>query len=126
MYDIVFISYNETQAEENWSNLKDRFPYAKRVHGVKGIHQAHIEAAKIAATDMLWIVDADAIVLDSFDFSYIPDITNQDTVHVYTSINPINGLEYGNGGVKLFPRLATVNMDTTTNDMSTSIVTSLK
>ena len=70
---------------------------------------------------MLWIVDADAIVLDSFDFSYIPDITNQDTVHVYTSINPINGLEYGNGGVKLFPRLATVNMDTTTNDMSTSI-----
>ena len=121
MYDIVFISYNETQAEENWSNLKDRFPYAKRVHGVKGIHQAHIEAAKIAATDMLWIVDADAIVLDSFDFSYIPDITNQDTVYVYTSINPINGLEYGNGGVKLFPRLATVNMDTTTNDMSTSI-----
>ena len=121
MYDIVFISYNETQAEENWSNLKDRFPYAKRVHGVKGIHQAHIEAAKIAVTDMLWIVDADAIVLDSFDFSYIPDITNQDTVHVYTSINPINGLEYGNGGVKLFPRLATVNMDTTTNDMCTSI-----
>ena len=121
MYDIVFISYNETQAEENWSNLKDRFPYAKRIHGVKGIHQAHIEAAKVAVTDMLWIVDADAIVLDSFDFSYIPDITNQDTVYVYTSINPINGLEYGNGGVKLFPRLATVNMDTTTNDMSTSI-----
>ena len=121
MYDIVFISYNETQAEENWSNLKDRFPYAKRVHGVKGIHQAHIEAAKIAVTDMLWIVDADAIVLDSFDFSYIPDITNQDTVHVYTSINPINGLEYGNGGVKLFPRLATVNMDTSKTDMSTSI-----
>jgi hypothetical protein len=126
MYDIVFISYNETQAEENWSNLKDRFPYAKRVHGVKGIHQAHIEAAKIAATDMLWIVDADAIVLDSFDFSYIPDITNQDTVHVYTSINPINGLEYGNGGVKLFPRLATVNMDTSSSDMTTSISKGLK
>ena len=121
MYDIIFISYNEAQADDSWKTLKDRFPYAKRIHGVKGIHQAHIEAAKIAATDMLWIVDADAIVLDSFDFSYIPDITNQDTVYVYTSINPINGLEYGNGGVKLFPRLATVNMDTTTNDMSTSI-----
>ena len=126
MYDIVFISYNETQAEENWSNLKDRFPYAKCVHGVKGIHQAHRQAAKIAATDMLWIVDADAIVLDSFDFSYIPDITNQDTVHVYTSINPINGLEYGNGGVKLFPRLATVNMDTSSSDMTTSISKGLK
>ena len=121
MYDIIFISYNEAQADDSWKTLKDRFPYAKRIHGVKGIHQAHIEAAKVAVTDMLWIVDADAIVLDSFDFSYIPDITNQDTVYVYTSINPINGLEYGNGGVKLFPRLATVNMDTTTNDMSTSI-----
>jgi hypothetical protein len=75
---------------------------------------------------MLWIVDADAIVLDSFDFSYIPDITNQDTVHVYTSINPINGLEYGNGGVKLFPRLATVNMDTSSSDMTTSISKGLK
>ena len=103
MYDIIFISYNEAQADDSWKTLKDRFPYAKRIHGVKGIHQAHIEAAKNAVTDMLWIVDADAIVLDSFDFSYIPDITNQDTVHVYTSINPINGLEYGNGGVKLFP-----------------------
>ena len=121
MYDIIFISYNEAQADDSWKTLKDRFPYAKRIHGVKGIHQAHIEAAKVAVTDMLWIVDADAIVLDSFDFSYIPDITNQDTVHVYTSINPINGLKYGNGGVKLFPRLATINMDTTTNDMSTSI-----
>ena len=121
MYDIIFISYNEAQADDSWKTLKDRFPYAKRIHGVKGIHQAHIEAAKVAVTDMLWIVDADAIVLDSFDFSYIPDITNQDTVYVYTSINPINGLEYGNGGVKLFPRLATVNMDTTTDDMSTSI-----
>jgi hypothetical protein len=126
MYDIVFISYNETQAEENWSNLKDRFPYALRVHGVKGIHQAHIAAANLAITPMVYIVDADAIVLDDFDFSYVPSVDDQTTVHVYTSINPINGLEYGNGGVKLFPRLATVNMDTTTNDMSTSISNKFK
>ena len=46
MYDIVFISYKEAYAEDNWNLLKSRFPTAKRVDGVKGIHQAHIKAAK--------------------------------------------------------------------------------
>ena len=121
MYDIVFISYQEPSADINYATLKARFPYAKRVHGVKGIHQAHIEAAKKAVTDMVWIIDADAILFDSFNFSYIPSVDDQNTVHVWRAKNPVNELVYGNGGIKLFPRLATVNMDTTTNDMSTSI-----
>ena len=50
MYDIVFISYQEINAEENWHRLKSRFPMTKRVHGVKGIHNAHIEAATKAFT----------------------------------------------------------------------------
>ena len=121
MYDIVFISYNESQADDNWKILKDKFPHAKRVHGIKGIHQAHIEAAKNAFTSMVWIVDADAHVVDTFDFSYVPNRIDRDAVHVWRAKNPVNDLVYGNGGVKLFPRLATINMDTTTTDMSTSI-----
>ena len=58
MYDIVFISYNEVEADINWRTLKDKFPYAMRVHGVKGIHQAHITAANLAKTPMVYIVDA--------------------------------------------------------------------
>ena len=46
MYDICFISYNEPDAEERYEKLSKRFPRIKRVHGVKGIHQAHITAAK--------------------------------------------------------------------------------
>ena len=60
MYDIVFISYNEPNADENWQALKARFPRAKRVDGVKGIHQSHTSAAIKCFTKMLWIVDADA------------------------------------------------------------------
>ena len=52
MYDMVFISYQEPNADENWDKLKSRFPLARRVHGVKGIHQAHIEAAKKSHTHM--------------------------------------------------------------------------
>lgn len=41
MYDIVFISYGEPNAEANWERLKKRFPLAKRVKDVKGIHHTH-------------------------------------------------------------------------------------
>ncbi len=119
MYDIVFISYKEPNAEENWKNLISRFPWAKRVHRVPGIHNAHIRAAQKCFTEMLWIVDGDAHVLESFDFTY----TTKDTkfVHVWRSRNPVNDLEYGYGGIKLFPRKATINMDLSKPDMTTSI-----
>lgn len=121
MYDIVFISYNELNADDNWDKLKARFPYALRVDGVTGIHQAHIAAAKLAVTPMIWIVDGDATVLDSFNFSYIPARIKRTAVHVWSSINPVNDLEYGYGGVKLLPRNLTINMDTSKTDMTTSI-----
>tara|TARA_B100000424_G_scaffold271650_1_gene275485 strand:+ start:886 stop:1923 length:1038 start_codon:yes stop_codon:yes gene_type:complete len=120
-FDIVFISYQEPDADENYSRLLERFPRAKRVHGVKGIHQAHIEAAKQCDTDMVWIVDGDAHIMDYFNFSYFPEWHNREAVHVWRSINPINGLVYGYGGVKLFPREATINMDVSKPDMTTSI-----
>ena len=123
-YDIVFISYNEPNADANYAKLVDKFPNAKRVHGVKGIHQAHIEAAKLCTTDMFWVVDADAEIVDDFKFDYyIPyfDFYSKETVHVWRSRNPVNGLEYGNGGVKLLPRKLTLNVDVESVDMTTSI-----
>jgi hypothetical protein len=126
MYDIIFISYKEPNADENWQRLVDRFPTAKRVHGVKGIHQAHIAAAKKCFTKMFWIVDGDAQVVDDFDFSYKPDKWNTETVHVWRSRNPINNMEYGYGGVKLFPTQMTIDMDTSKPDMTTSISNKFK
>jgi hypothetical protein len=121
MYDIVFISYQEPDADDHWNLLKNRFPFSKRVHGVKGIHQAHITAASYCFTDMMWVVDGDAIILDTFMFTYTPRDTEY--VHVWRSRNPVNDLEYGNGGVKLLPRLMTLNMDVSKPDMTTSIST---
>ena len=126
MYDIVFISYNEPNAEKNWELLKERFPRAKRVDGVKGIHQAHIKAAKKCFTKMLWVVDGDAEIHDTFNFDYEVDEYNLETVHVWRSINPINDLVYGYGGVKLLPRKLTINMDTSKPDMTTSISNKFK
>ena len=120
-YDIVFISYNEPNADDNYKALQQRFPRAKRVHGVKGIHNAHIAAAEICDTDMFWIVDGDAQIVDDFNFQYQVPKWQRDQVFVWHSRNPINDLEYGYGGVKLFPRKETLAMDTNSTDMSTSI-----
>jgi hypothetical protein len=121
MYDIVFISYQEPNAEKNWENLKSRFSTAKRVHGIKGIHQAHIAAAKKCFTKMFWVVDGDAEILDTFDFNYTVPEWELETVHVWRSKNPINDLVYGYGGVKLLPQRLTKNMDISKPDMTTSI-----
>jgi hypothetical protein len=121
MYDIIFISYNEPNADVNFENLKSRFPYAQRVNGIKGIHQAHIAAAKKAFTKMFWVVDADAEILDTFNFDYVVSEYDLENVHVWRSRNPVNDLEYGYGGVKLLPKRLTQNMDISKPDMTTSI-----
>jgi hypothetical protein len=121
LYDVVFISYNEINAEENYLRLLDKCPRATRVHGVKGIHNAHIKAAQMCSTDMIWVVDGDAVIEDDFNFDLVMSSYDIDCVHVWRSRNPINNLEYGNGGVKLLPRNLTLNMDVNTSDMTTSI-----
>jgi hypothetical protein len=133
MYDIVFISYNEPNARQNFDDLYSRFntigvfgDRVKRVSNVKGIHNAHIEAAKLVNTDYFFVVDGDAQILDSFVFDYtVPNLVD-DVVHVYHSKNPINDLIYGYGGVKLLPTKLTQNMDITTTDMTTSISNKFK
>jgi hypothetical protein len=47
-------------------------------------------------------------------------------VHVWRSQNPINGLVYGYGGVKLLPTQLTLNMDMSKPDMTTSISSKFK
>jgi hypothetical protein len=126
MYDIIFISYNESYADENFAKLKERFPLAKRVNGVTGIHQAHIAAAKKSFTKMFWVVDGDAIILDTFNFNYVVSDWDLDVVHVWRSRNPINGLEYGYGGIKLLPKQMTIDMDINTVDMTMNISSKFK
>ena len=126
MYDIIFISYNELNADDNFNSLKERFPLAKRVHGIKGIHQAHIAAAKKSFTKMFWVVDADAVISKSFNFDYKVPEWDLDVVHVWRSLNPINDLSYGYGGVKLLPKQLTISMNTNTTDMTMNISSKFK
>ena len=121
MYDVVFISYNEPDADERYKRLLERYPNTKRIHGVKGIHQAHIAAAKKCSTKMFWVIDGDADLLPEFNLDHKVNEYDLDCVHVWRSRNPINNLIYGYGGVKLLPRRLTMNVDVSSPDMTTSI-----
>jgi hypothetical protein len=118
-YDLFFLSHNEPNAEDNWLKLKSRFLHAKRVDGVDGILAAHKKCASRALTSHFFVVDADSEIID-FDFKYKVSEYDKDYVHLWYAKNPVNNLEYGWGGLKLFPRKLILNTEETGVDMTTS------
>lgn len=102
--DVIFISYYQPHAEKNWNRVLEKAPWAKRIDGVTGIDNAHKAAASISNTDMFYVVDGDAWLVDNWDFNFQPGVFDRDCTHIWYSKNPINGLEYGYGGIKLFSK----------------------
>lgn len=121
MYDIVFVSYREPNAEENFRILRDLAPAVRRVHGVRGILNAYRQAAAVATTDMLWIVDGDARLVDDFSFDFRAPASRAETTYIWDSINPVNDLIYGYGGVKLMPRCRLLAAATGSVDVTTDV-----
>lgn len=132
-YDVVFITYKEDPELQlrHYDILSDkmdnsRFDRLKRVHGVDGIFEAHKMAAELAESKMFWVVDGDAQVVPDFDFSYMPETYDQETVHVWHSENPLTGDTYGYGGVKLFNREQVLNATSWGLDFTTGLSTRFK
>ena len=111
-FDIVFLSYDEPNAEENFALLCAQVPWTKRVHGVKGSDAAHKAAAEQSETDWFITVDADNKIYPEF-FDLDLDM-NDPKIKVYDwcGKNVINGLRYGNGGLKLWNKEFVLNMKT--------------
>lgn len=124
MFDIIFISYEEKNADENFERLLDVAPHAQRVHRVKGIAQAHIAASKLVSTSHFFTVDADNIVYEDFDWDRIIDFQKDDKrIHVWRALNSVNGLIYGYGGIKLWPTDHVENIKEYATDFTTSVAT---
>ena len=117
--DIFYISYDEPNAEENWADLLNKVPWAKRVHGVKGFDAAHKTCAEQSETDRFITVDGDNIVMDEF-FENTLDFPEKDhdgndiseSIFSWNAKNLLNGLVYGNGGLKCWPKEYTLGINT--------------
>ena len=114
--DFVYISYMEPNKEQNWADLKNKVPWAKRVDGVKGFDSAHKAAAEVAETDFFISVDGDNIIderflLQTLDFTK----TDRKAVHRWRAKNIINDLVYGNGGLVGWDKQTCLDMHTHEN-----------
>ena len=114
--DFVYISFNEPNKEENWADLKNKVPWAKRVDGVVGFDSAHKAAAEKADTQFFISVDGDNIIDESFLLQTLDwSKTDRKAVHRWRARNSINGLIYGNGGLVGWDRDTCRSMNTHEN-----------
>ena len=114
--DFVYISFREPNKEQNWADLKNKVPWAKRVDGVVGFDSAHKAAAELAETDFFISVDGDNVIdekilLETLDWTK----TNKKAVHRWRAKNNVNGLVYGNGGLVGWQKETCLNMKTHEN-----------
>jgi len=116
--DIIYLSYDEPNAEKNYADLLTKVPWAKRVHGVKGSDAAHKACAALSETEYFVTVDGDNIIDPKFleveiDIEKLGLTPN----HVFSWCGNVhvNGLMYGNGGLKLWTRKFVNEMKTHEN-----------
>ena len=100
--DIVFLSYDEPDAEKKWEKLKSKFPRAKRVKGIAPRTRAYHAAAEMSETDYFFAVFPTIELDDSFDFNFQPDRLKNPCHYIFNCKNPVNGLEYGHRAVILY------------------------
>jgi len=122
--DIIFLSYDEPNAEKNYADLLSKAPWAKRVHGVKGSDAAHKACAKLSDTEYFVTVDADNIIDPTFleveiDLSSL-GLTSENVFSWCGRVH-VNSLMYGNGGLKLWTRKFVNEMKTHENSDPTDV-----
>ena len=100
---VYFLYTNEANMNDNWERLSSIVPHAVAVASTGNIFQSHKHIAELCAADRFYVVDADSWITDGFDFDRNIDLTPR-SVAVFRSRNPINGLVYGHGGIKLFSK----------------------
>jgi len=116
--DIVFLSYDEPNAEKNYADLLTKVPYAKRVHGVEGSDAAHKACADLSETKHFVTVDGDTVIDPEF-LNVVLDLdqlgVDDDYQFSWCGNIDVNGLKYGNGSLKMWTKDFVANMKTHEN-----------
>lgn len=111
--DVIYISYDEPNADENWADLLNKCPWAKRSHGVHGSDACHKAAAALSETERFIGIDGDNIIdPEIFNLELDEPVMNSQRVLSWAASNIVNGLVYGNGGIKAWPVEYVMNMQT--------------
>ena len=112
--DVFYLTYDEPQREATLQAIRERLPKVINIHGVKGFDAAHKTAAEMARSDRFIVIDGDNSVRDwgVFRETLIVGEAFRDCVLSFKARNAVNGLEYGNGGLKVWPKPVALAMRT--------------
>lgn len=100
MYPIFFISYDEPEADEHYERVLQFHPQAKRVHGIKGLYNAHLACAAQCDEDFFYTVDGDTYLVKP-----IPDVLGvPNHIQRWKTWNPYVNIAYGNASIKLWDK----------------------
>ncbi len=104
-WDVFYVCFDEPNREEHWQSTKEMIPHAQKVEGVVGFDQALKTCAQLAKTSHFFVIDGDNLLLPArLDHSVDLRRLESQWVLSWSSLNTINGLTYGNGGLKLWPK----------------------
>jgi hypothetical protein len=104
--DAVFLSYDEPLANDLHRQAEILLGPIKRLHGVSGMRRAYRLTAEMVDSDEYLILDGDFAIAEAVDLSRIEPLPHGVSMRVWKTVNPVNGLEYGYGGMKLCRRSA--------------------
>jgi hypothetical protein len=105
--DAVMLSFDEPLASVLHARLESVLRCrVKRLHGVAGMRRAYRLCAEVADRDEFLLADGDLEIDDGFDTGSVAPLGEGVSMRVWQSVNPVNGLVYGYGGLKLISRAA--------------------
>lgn len=114
MFDIFFISYQESNCEQNWRRLLDFHLDAKRIHGITGIHNVHLAADALSQTDFFWTVDGDNYLLKPLKINCVPEVD----LTIFHSKDPLCIDSTALGAVKLWRKGRMIHRDMSKGDFA--------
>ncbi|MYR04545.1 MULTISPECIES: hypothetical protein [unclassified Streptomyces] len=113
-FDAVQLSYDEPLADSLHIRLARLLGgTVKRLHGVRGMRRAYRLTAELVDTDMFFLADGDFAIDLEFPTATVEPLADGVAMRVWQAVNPVNGLTYGYGGLKLIRRTALREMGQT-------------
>ena len=110
-FDTFYLTYDEPNKYERFQKVKSQIPLLINVDNIKGFDRAHKECGRLAVTDYVTIIDGDnTLIMNPGEIKVDKRLLNHKQVLSFSSLNSINNLAYGNGGVKCWPKEVLLNM----------------
>lgn len=116
--DVFYLSYKEptTQIFSHLNQIRKMYSWIVHISGVKGSDAAHKACAEASTTERFFVIDADTLPRPEFfdlDMGFEQKPPHfQRAQFRWKSVNQVNGVCYGNGGLSSWTRDYVMNMKT--------------